>query len=104
MPIPFLADQSELFASHAASLAIPAIYPFRDSVEAGSLVSLGTSLRVADRHAGVLAGRILKGTKPAELPVRRPTTFEIVIIVKTARALGITVPETVFVRADEVIE
>jgi putative tryptophan/tyrosine transport system substrate-binding protein len=101
---PFLADQSELIASHAASLAIPAVYPFRDSVEAGGLLSLGTSLRVAYRQAGVLVGRILKGTKPAELPVQQPTTFEIVINAKTARALGITIPETVFVRADEVIE
>jgi putative tryptophan/tyrosine transport system substrate-binding protein len=101
---PFLADQSELIAPHAASLAIPAIYPFRDSVEASNLVSLGTSLRVAYRQACVLVGRILKGTKPAELPVQQPTTFEIVINVNTARALGITIPETIFVRADKVIE
>jgi len=101
---PFLADQGALIAAHAARLSIPAIYPFRDSAEAGGLISLGSSLRTAYRQAGVLAGRILKGSKPSDMPVQQPTTFEIVINQKTAAALGIKIPESVLIRADEVIE
>jgi putative ABC transport system substrate-binding protein len=92
------------FVGLAASHKMPVMYPFREFVDDGGLMSYGPSLSTAYRHAGVYAGRILKGTKPGELPIELPATFEFIINLKSAKTLGLTIPSGLLALADEVVE
>ena len=102
-PTPMLFEARRAIAAHAAQASVPTIYPWREAVEAGGLMSYATNFPEMYRRAAVYVDRILKGAKPSELPIEQPTQFEFVVNLRTAKALGLLIPESLLQRADEVI-
>ena len=101
---PFFAEHRRQLAELAIEHRLPSMFIFKSYVEAGGLMAYGVDQAAMYRRTGAYVGKILKGTKPADLPVEQPTKFELVINLKTAKMLGLTIPDKILARADEVIE
>jgi len=104
IPHPFMSVNGQRIVGLAMRSRLPAVLPFREHVEAGGLLAYDVDRRVLRRRIGAYADKIFKGAKPADLPVEQPTEFELIVNLRTAKALGITVPQAMLVRADEVIQ
>ena len=100
----FSVDDLSRIVEFAAKNRLPALYGFREAVDAGGLISVGPKLIELWRGAANYVDKILKGAKPEDLPVEQPTTFELIINLKTAKALGLTIPQSLLLRADEIIQ
>jgi putative ABC transport system substrate-binding protein len=98
----FISERKRI-VDFAAKSRIPAVYPWREAVDAGGLIGYGPSPPDVFRRAAAYVDRILKGAKPGDLPVEQPTKFELVINLKTAKALGLTIPQSLLLRADQII-
>ncbi len=101
---PFLSSLSGEIIGIAAAHRLPAIYQWKENVESGGLVSYGPNLVQLWRQAGIITAKLLKGAKPADMPVEQPTKFELVVNTRTAKAIGITLSPSLLVRADEVVD
>jgi putative ABC transport system substrate-binding protein len=101
---PLFTNQRQRLAAFAIGKRWPSVYAYRELPEAGGLLSYGPSLAAYFRHAGLYVDKILKGARPADLPIEQPTTFELVINVRTAHAIGLTIPPSLLRRADQVLE
>ena len=99
-----LYGQHPRIVTFAAAAHLPALFPEREVAEAGGLIAYGPSIPASFRRAAAYVDKILRGAKPADLPVEQPTTFELVVNLQTARAIGVTIPTSILLRADEVIE
>jgi len=104
LPDPQFTNQRKRLAAFALERRLPTTYAFRELPEAGGLLSYGPNLAAYFRHAAVYVDRIIKRAKPADLPVEQPTKFELVINLRTAKALGLTIPQSVLLRTDQVIQ
>jgi len=104
LPSATILEHRELFVALAARHRVPAVYPIRDFITAGGLMAYSTDLVDQSRQAATYIDRILRGAKPADLPVQAPTKYETILNLRTAKSLGLEVPSSLLVRADEVIE